>query len=103
MMLQRLDPPHCLCILPASFFKWYPRKQRGEGKLAGFFARFTDLHLSGRQVDISYHLSAGVFHLQTGVELQEVETAILAVEVLHSSCADVTDHLSQPHSALQKT
>ncbi|TNN86769.1 hypothetical protein EYF80_002952 [Liparis tanakae] len=41
----------------------------------------TDLQLGSRQVDVGHHLGAGVFHLQTRVELQEVEAAILAVEL----------------------
>lgn len=62
----------------------------------------TDLQLGSRQVDISHHLSTGVFHLQTRVELQEVEAAVLAVEVLHCTCTDVPHHLSQLHCALRR-
>lgn len=62
----------------------------------------TDLQLSRRQVDVSHHFSAGVLHLQAGVEFQEVEAAILAVEVLHCACTDVAHHLSQLHSTLKR-
>ena len=62
----------------------------------------TDLQLGSRQVDISHHLRTGVFHLQTRVELQEVEAAILAVEILYCTCTDVTHHLSQLHCTLRR-
>lgn len=61
-----------------------------------------DLQLGSRQVDVSHHLGAGVLHLQTGVELQEVEAAVLAIEVLHCTCADVSHHLSQLHCTLRR-
>lgn len=62
----------------------------------------TDLQLGSRQVDVSHHLRTGVLHLQTGIKLQEVEAAILAVEVLHCTSTDVPHHLSQLHCTLRR-
>lgn len=62
----------------------------------------TDLQLGSRQIDISHHFSAGVLHLQAGVEFQEVEAAILAVEVLHCTRTDIPNHFSQFYSTLRE-
>lgn len=64
--------------------------------------RETDLQLGGRQIDVGHHLGAGVLHLQTGIEFQEVEAAILAVEVLYCTCTDVPHHLSKLHCTLRR-
>lgn len=60
----------------------------------------THLELCCRQINISYHLRAGVLHLQTGIQLQKVETAILAVEVFHGACAHISHHFGKLHCTL---
>lgn len=84
---------NCLC---RTWRKEHPFVSSTGGRM-----RETDLQLGGRQVDISHHLSAGVFHLQTRVELQEVEAAVLAVEILYCTSADIPHHLSQLHCTLR--
>lgn len=63
--------------------------------------RATNLQLGSGQVDVGHHLGARVFHLKTRVELQEIEAAVLAVEVLDCTGTYVTHHLSQLHCALR--
>ena len=59
------------------------------------------LQLGSRKVDIRDHFRAGMFHLQAGIQLQEVEAAVLAVEVLDSPRAHVAHRLGQAHGTLQ--
>lgn len=63
--------------------------------------READLQLGSGQVDVGHHLGAGMLHLQAGVEFQEVEAAILAVEVFHRARTYVPDHFSQLHCTLK--
>lgn len=60
------------------------------------------LQLGSRQVDIRDHLCAGVLHLQAGIQLQEVETAILAVEIFYRPRAHVAHSLGQADGTLQR-
>ena len=60
------------------------------------------MQLCGGQVDVGHHFSAGVLHLETRVELQEVEAAVLAVEILHGASAHVAHHLSELHRTLEQ-
>ena len=39
-------------------------------------------------------------YLQARVELQEVKSSVLLVEILHSPCTHVAHHLGQPHGSL---
>lgn len=114
---QSLDPLLCFCkLLPSPAVGIH--EDRGEVSELSWAVKHanitmsqpavrtckneTDLQLGSRQVDISHHFCAGVLHLQAGVELQEVKAAILAVEVLHGTCADIPNHLSQLHCTLQE-
>lgn len=72
------------------------------GRTPRAWSPFPHLKLSGRQVDISNHFCAGVFHLQTGIQLQEVEAAILAVEIFNCPCTHVAHGLGQEDSTLQR-
>lgn len=58
------------------------------------------LKLGSRQVYISDHLCAGMFHLQPRIQLQEVETSVFREEILHGACTHVAHHLGQSHSIL---
>lgn len=78
------------------------RKSGGSCEMTVWSVEEADLQLGRRQVDVGHHLGAGVLHLQTGVELQEVEAAVLAVEVLHGPGADVAHHLCQLHCTLRR-
>lgn len=70
----------------------------------GLFIPLTDVYLKlgSRKVYISNHFCTGMFHLQTGVQLQEMETSIFREEVLHSACAYIAHHLGQSHSILAR-
>ena len=60
----------------------------------------THLELRCRQIDVSYHLCAGVLHLQAGIQLQKVEAAVLAVQVFHSARTHIPHHLGKLHRTL---
>lgn len=73
--------------------------------VSGFFVclvLLTAVHLKlgGWKVDVHNHFRAGMFHLQTRIQLQEVEPSILREEVFHSPCAHVAHHLGQRHGKL---
>lgn len=51
------------------------------------------LKLRGWKVDIRNHFSAGMFHLQTRIQLQKVEPSVFGEEVFHRTCAHVAHHL----------
>ena len=53
--------------------------------------------LGSGQVEISHHLSAGMFNLESGVELEEVIIAIRVIEILHSPGTPVPHQLRQAH------
>lgn len=59
-----------------------------------------DLKLGSREVYISNHFCTGMFHLQAGIQLQEMETSVFREEVLHSTCTNIAHHLGQSHSIL---
>lgn len=52
------------------------------------------LKLGGWKVYIRDHFSAGMFHLQTRIQLQEMEPSIFREEVLHGTRTHVAHHLS---------
>lgn len=52
------------------------------------------LKLGGWKVYISDHFSTGMFHLQTRIQLQEMEPSIFREEVFHGTCTHVAHHLS---------
>lgn len=70
----------------------------------GIFIPLTEVYLKlgSRKVYISNHFCTGMFHLQAGVQLQEMETSIFREEVLHSTCTYIAHHLGQSHSILAK-
>lgn len=60
------------------------------------------LQLCGGQVDICDHFSARMLHLQAWVQLQEMEAAVLAVQIFHCTGTHVTHGLGQEDSTLQR-
>lgn len=58
------------------------------------------LELCCWQVDICHHLRAGMLHLQARVQLQEVEAAILAVQIFHGACTHISHHFGKLHCTL---
>lgn len=58
------------------------------------------LELGGRKVYVCNHLSTRMFHLQTRVQLQEIEVAVIVIEVLHRACVDVSNYPCQLNGSL---
>lgn len=61
------------------------------------------LELGGWQVHVSNHLRAGMLHLQTRIQLQEVKTSVFREEILHGAGAHVANHFGQTHGVLRHT